>query len=105
MCNDFFGNLFTLDYIEELVQGSNDFYGGTDLNVQNVVFVHGSIDPWHAVGRLTDLNENSPSIVIPGEAITFAIFYKIIAESFNWNPKFLLICSHESIYFRYVPLR
>ena len=102
MCNDFFGNLFTLDYIEELVQGSNDFYGGTDLNVQNVVFVHGSIDPWHAMGRLTDLNENSPAIVVPGNAISLAIFYKIVEKN---NPGFLLICCHESIYFRYVPLR
>ena len=81
MCNDFFGNLFTLDYIEELVQGSNDFYGGINLNVQNVVFVHGSIDPWHAMGRLTDLNENSPAIVIPGEPVLFLIIEKFSINS------------------------
>ena len=50
-----------------MVQGSNDYYGATDLDVNNVVFVHGSIDPWHAMGRLTDLNENSPAIIIPGK--------------------------------------
>jgi hypothetical protein len=25
-------------------------YGGTGLRVSNVVFVHGSFDPWHALG-------------------------------------------------------
>ena len=50
-----------------MVQGSNDYYGATNLDVMNVVFVHGSIDPWHAVGRITDLNVNSPAIMIPGE--------------------------------------
>ena len=49
-----------------MVEESNAYYGATDLDVQNVVFVHGSIDPWHAMGRLTDLNENSPAIIIPG---------------------------------------
>ena len=57
-----------------MVQGSNDYYGATNLDVQNVVFVHGSIDPWHAMGRLTDLNENSPAIIIPGKlSILFGI--------------------------------
>ena len=50
-----------------MVQETNDIYGATDLDVQNVVFVHGSIDPWHAMGRLTDLNESSPAIMIPGK--------------------------------------
>ena len=66
LCNDVYGNIFDLDYIEKLVRETNDYYGSTDLNVQNVVFVHGSVDPWHAMGRLTDLNEDSPAIMIPG---------------------------------------
>ena len=61
-----------MDYVEELVQESNDYYGATDLDVKNVVFVHGSIDPWHAMGRLTDLNENSPAIIIPGKLRNFS---------------------------------
>ena len=68
LCEALFGEIFTLEYIEEQVQGSNDYYGATDLDVNNVVFVHGSIDPWHAMGRLTDLNENSPAIIIPGKS-------------------------------------
>ena len=62
MCQELFGDIFTLEYIEEMAQGSNDYYGAKDLDVNNVVFVHGSIDPWHAMGRITDLNENSPAI-------------------------------------------
>ena len=68
LCEALFGEIFTLEYIEGQVQGSNDYYGATDLDVNNVVFVHGSIDPWHAMGRLTDLNENSPAIMIPGQS-------------------------------------
>ena len=49
-----------------MVEGSNSYYGAKQLQVENVVFVHGSIDPWHAMGRITDLNEHSPAIMIPG---------------------------------------
>ena len=68
-CQALFGDIFTQEYIEDMVDGSNDYYGATNLDVQNVVFVHGSIDPWHSMGRLTDLNENSPAIIIPGQAV------------------------------------
>ena len=30
------------------------------------MFVHGTIDPWHAMGVLEDLAEDAVSIVIPG---------------------------------------
>ena len=68
-----FGDIFTPDYVETMVQESNAYYGATHLDVENVVFVHGSIDPWHAMGRLTNLNENSPAIVINGK-------YKILCH-------------------------
>ena len=74
-CQELFGDMFTLEYIEEMAQGSNDYYGATNLDVQNVVFVHGSIDPWHAMGRLTDLNENSPAIIIPGMSMCYSVVH------------------------------
>ena len=77
-----FGDIFTLEYIEKMVQGSNDYYGATDLDVQNVVFVHGSIDPWHAMGRLTDLNENSPAIIIPGKKILLSFCVSLYFEQY-----------------------
>ena len=33
-----------------MVEDSNSYYGAKELDVDNVVFVHGSIDPWHAMG-------------------------------------------------------
>jgi len=66
LCKDLFGDTFTPEYIESLVQETNAMYGGKNIDVDNVVFVHGSIDPWHAMGRLTDVNENSPAFVING---------------------------------------
>ena len=66
MCTDVFGASFKEKYIEEIVENSNSYYGAKELDVENVVFVHGSIDPWHAMGRTTDLNEDSPAIMIEG---------------------------------------
>jgi len=43
-------------------------YGGRDLvsSVTNVAFVHGSLDPWHALGITHSTNQLSPAILIPG---------------------------------------
>ena len=49
-----------------MIQDSNSYYGAKQLEVENVVFVQGSIDPWHAMGRNTNLNEQSPAILIKG---------------------------------------
>jgi len=45
---------------------TNTEYGGFSPVIENVVFVHGSIDPWHAMGVLENLNEMAPSIYIEG---------------------------------------
>ena len=66
MCTDVFGESFKGKYIEEIVENSNSYYGAKELDVENVVFVHGSLDPWHAMGRTTDLNEDAPAIMIEG---------------------------------------
>jgi len=66
ICTDLFGASFKEKYIEEIVENSNSYYGAKELDVENVVFVHGSLDPWHAMGRTTDLNEDSPAIMIEG---------------------------------------
>merc|ERR1719232_541557 len=67
-CRDLFGDIFTDEYVQEMIDESNAYFGATDLDVDRVVFVHGSIDPWSAMGRLTDLNENSPAFIIPGSS-------------------------------------
>ena len=65
-CMDAFGEDFNHERLADNVANTNHEYGGFQPNVSNVVFVHGSIDPWHAMGVLEDLNEMAPSIYIPG---------------------------------------
>jgi len=66
-CRDVFGELdFGHENMEKYVATSNIEYGGFEPSVNNVVFVHGSIDPWHAMGVLEDLHEAAPSIYITG---------------------------------------
>ena len=48
-------------------QATNTEYGGLDIRVSNVVFVHGSIDPWHAMGIIQSNITKSPAIYIEGE--------------------------------------
>ena len=67
ICPDLFGEIFTPQYVESMINATNAYYGATNLDVTNVVFVHGSIDPWKAMGRLTSNDyENSPVFIIEG---------------------------------------
>jgi len=65
-CQDAFGPEFTHEMLEKSVAASNIEYGGFEPSVSNVVFVHGSIDPWHAMGVLEDLHDGAPAIYITG---------------------------------------
>jgi len=65
-CQDAFGDYFTHGRMEKNVEASNIEYGGITPDVHNVAFVHGTMDPWHAMGVLEDLSEDAVSILIPG---------------------------------------
>ena len=52
--------------MEKNIAASNIEYGGFEPIVNNIVFVHGSIDPWHAMGVLEDLHEGAPAIYMTG---------------------------------------
>merc|ERR1711936_1557613 len=73
-CQDAFGAQFTHEMMEKSVAASNIEYGGYEPSVNNVVFVHGSIDPWHAMGVLEDLHETAPSIYITGTSRCAAMY-------------------------------
>lgn len=45
---------------------TNIRYGGLKPQVTNVIFIHGSIDPWHALGLTNLSNATFPSIFING---------------------------------------
>lgn len=67
-CTDIFGPLYGLDLLENAVERTNTLYGEKHLKVSNTVFVHGSIDPWHALGITNTLDSNEPAIYINGTA-------------------------------------
>lgn len=57
---------FTQVAIDENVNRFNTAFGGINPSVTNTIFVHGELDPWRTIGRLTTLNPSSPAIVIRG---------------------------------------
>ncbi|KAI5734315.1 hypothetical protein M8J77_005022 [Diaphorina citri] len=68
MCQDIYGAKFSEKLVEAAVERTNTMYGGLDLEVSRVVFVHGSIDPWHALGIYETRSQQAPAIYIPGVA-------------------------------------
>lgn len=59
---------------------TNTLYGALKLEVNNVVFVHGSIDPWHTLGITTSLTPEATAIYING---TCNVFRSLICRYFN----------------------
>lgn len=66
-CADVFGPRFR-HVLDMGIERTNIFYGALDLELTNAVFVHGSIDPWHALGITESTNPEAPSIYIKGTA-------------------------------------
>ncbi|KAK0076431.1 hypothetical protein PV326_010783 [Microctonus aethiopoides] len=67
-CTDVFGPRYNIHLVEKGVERTNILYGGLHLSTTNVVYVHGSIDPWHALGITNSSNIQTPSIYINGTA-------------------------------------
>ena len=67
MCRDVFGPKFTPQLLARGIAATNAEYGGRDISVEKVVFVHGSIDPWHAMGIVQSDREAAPAIYIEGD--------------------------------------
>lgn len=67
-CSDIFGENFSNDSLARGVQRTNTFYGALDPKTSNVIYVHGSIDPWHALGLTSSNNPSIPTIYINGTA-------------------------------------
>nr|CAD7589926.1 unnamed protein product [Timema genevievae] len=67
-CEDIFGPRFNDTLLEQGIKQTNMFYGAYDLQVTNVVFVHGTIDPWHALGITKSVSDSAPAIFIQGTA-------------------------------------
>ncbi|XP_034943552.1 putative serine protease K12H4.7 [Chelonus insularis] len=67
-CSDIFGPKYNFKLLDDGVERTNILYGGLYLEVSNVVYVHGSIDPWHALGIIKSSNSEAQAIFINGTA-------------------------------------
>ena len=63
-CPEKFGHAFTTEYMEELRNDTNAYYGAKELDVDNVVFITGERDDWTPFAITEDLNDKSPAIKI-----------------------------------------
>lgn len=70
ICQDLFGRAFNLPYIRNAVSATNIRYGAKDIRQRRIVFINGSIDPWHALGLInqTKLFPDNDVIYIQGTA-------------------------------------
>ena len=64
MCTDVYG----IEGLTPDIDWTNTFYGSTDIQVSNVVFPDGSVDPWHVLALLDSDLPTSPSIYMNGTA-------------------------------------
>lgn len=67
-CTDIYGREFNADYLFNSINKTNGFYLGLKPNTTNVLYVHGSIDPWHALGITESNDPKLPTIYIEGNA-------------------------------------
>jgi len=57
-CQDVYGIQFGEAFLQSRIKWTNANYGAKDIKVSKVIFVNGSIDPWHALG-ITKQNETT----------------------------------------------
>ncbi|XP_050683303.1 putative serine protease K12H4.7 [Leptidea sinapis] len=67
ICTSTFGEEYNETFIMSGIAKTNHYYGGADINATRILSVHGSIDPWHALG-VTECRPNMPRIYIKGSA-------------------------------------
>ncbi|XP_026472568.1 LOW QUALITY PROTEIN: putative serine protease F56F10.1 [Ctenocephalides felis] len=67
-CKDIFGSRYSMDNLEKAVERTNIIYGALNIPTTRIVFVHGSIDPWHALGITKSMRKESPAVYIKGTA-------------------------------------
>uniref|UniRef100_A0A6P7HD32 Serine protease K12H4.7 n=1 Tax=Diabrotica virgifera virgifera TaxID=50390 RepID=A0A6P7HD32_DIAVI len=65
-CQNDYKSSYNEMFVGHAINRTNVFYGGLDIEVSNVVFVHGSRDPWRLLGITKTLNDQAPAILIEG---------------------------------------
>ncbi|XP_013105191.1 putative serine protease K12H4.7 [Stomoxys calcitrans] len=51
LCRDAYGPKYSNSFIQELIEDTNDFFGGMNPQVENVYITHGDLDPWSPMGH------------------------------------------------------
>lgn len=69
---------FTNKNLYDFVERKNTLYGAWNPAVTNVIWTHGHLDPWRAMGIQTDLNRHATAIVIPGKFVRQNKYFKNI---------------------------
>ncbi|XP_065204122.1 putative serine protease K12H4.7 [Planococcus citri] len=64
LCEEVFGPGFNETRLKNGIYRTNTIYGGLQVNVGNIIFVHGSMDPWHPLGITRVESKNSPYEVV-----------------------------------------
>uniref|UniRef100_A0A0A9XTD3 Putative serine protease K12H4.7 n=1 Tax=Lygus hesperus TaxID=30085 RepID=A0A0A9XTD3_LYGHE len=67
-CKDIYGEDFDSNRLNQGTKRSNLMYGQVNIKVSRVVFVQGSLDPWHVLGVYKSTNPEAPAILINGTA-------------------------------------
>ncbi|XP_055609712.1 putative serine protease K12H4.7 [Uranotaenia lowii] len=67
-CADIYGPQYSEQTLIRAVERTNTIYGALNPSTTNVLYVHGSIDPWHALGLTESNSIQQPTIYIEGTA-------------------------------------
>ncbi|XP_055378739.1 putative serine protease K12H4.7 isoform X2 [Condylostylus longicornis] len=67
-CEDIFSTNFDAVELSRAVNRTNTYYGELHPHTTNVLYIHGSIDPWHALGLTKSNKIELPTIFINGTA-------------------------------------
>jgi hypothetical protein len=66
------------------IERTNNMYGALNIQVSRVVFIHGSIDPWHALGVTSSLGPEAPAIYINGKSLCYNAWFKCTLLLYNY---------------------
>lgn len=91
-CTDIYGTDFDTSSQSEAILRTNTYYGELHAETTNVIYIHGSIDPWHALGLTETMRESMPAIYIKGKTIQLFMFYMEITIFCNFRNGSL--CQH-----------
>ncbi|CRK95698.1 CLUMA_CG009156, isoform A [Clunio marinus] len=68
ICQDLYSSFFTPEIIHANVDRTNIIYGALNPSVRNVYSTHGEFDPWRPMGVQEDINEYSPTVILPRQS-------------------------------------